>query len=334
MSVDEAELWTARGTHAAAVLSLFGGIVFRVTVAPGVLARLDARSRDLTERRLAHAVWLSLLAAFVSAGLWFALEAAAISSSESSDRLGSGASASIAGNALRPPASAPLRVAAGNGDRVRGRARRTARHNRSVARRRSCCGSGIFWARRRHAGSGGRHRRRRRSGPRAGRRGLARLPCTTVPGRQCGAFRHCRGGFAAFLAARNRVCGSPGVERRDVGLIAGGQHSGPAGQRLRAGGYAEAGPVPGTPRARGGEPHAVRPRPARQKPRSLHEVAQKWPGDGSRRWPGGGPCGWRARIAGAGDTGIAGQRVRPSARNMTPLHLIRSTGGGENAYRE
>lgn len=83
MSVDEAELWTARGTHAAAVLSLFGGIVFRVTVAPGVLARLDARSRDLTERRLAHAVWLSLLAAFVSAGLWFALEAAAISSSES-----------------------------------------------------------------------------------------------------------------------------------------------------------------------------------------------------------------------------------------------------------
>ena len=72
-------LWIVRGIHFAAVLSVFGVSVFRVAVAPRVLAQLAAAAATLAEQRPDRLLWLGLLLALLSSGWWFGEQAAAIS---------------------------------------------------------------------------------------------------------------------------------------------------------------------------------------------------------------------------------------------------------------
>lgn len=72
-------LWTVRGIHFAAVLSVFGASVFKVAVAPHALAQLNASAATLAEQRTDRLLWLGLLLALLSSGWWFSEQAAAIS---------------------------------------------------------------------------------------------------------------------------------------------------------------------------------------------------------------------------------------------------------------
>jgi len=82
-----AALAFGRGVHLAAVLSVFGTLVFRAVIAPPGLAGAPAATAARLERRLTSWVWYSFAAALLTAGVWLAEQTIDMAEAGSADEI-------------------------------------------------------------------------------------------------------------------------------------------------------------------------------------------------------------------------------------------------------